>query len=376
VTRLLRWSLAWLMLVASTTAGAHPLPNSLVTIKSGTIEIDTPASDVAIAMRAADVAPDAVGRYYLRHIAVTTSAGRRVPLSVIRAQRIDTSAPDVGPYSEWHVTLAAPAMVASGGRYTLAFDAIIHQIPNHIAFVRIEDGGPAPRNIGVIRYDFASRSIQPLVIDLASARMSSGFAAMIAIGYMHVLSGLDHMLFLVALLMVIPFEAVAGRWRFMGMNARAFRRFLAISGAFTLGHSVSLAAGTFGLDVIPVRWTEALVALSIVVAAVHALRPLFPRREWIVAGGFGLIHGLAFSEVLAALDLDLGAKIGALLAFNLGVEAAQLTVVAVSVPVLAISGARFFVRPRQILLLAIALVAVLWIGQRTVGLVLPGWLTF
>lgn len=115
------------------------------------------------------------------------------------------------------------------------------------------------------------------------------------------------------------------------------------------------------------------MALSIVIAAVHALRPLFPKGEWRVAGGFGLIHGLAFSQSLAPLDLDIAAKIGALLGFNVGVELAQLAVMVISLPLLAISGARFIAGPRKIALLAIALVGLLWIGQRTAELDLPAW---
>lgn len=261
-------------LLAATAAGAHPLPNSLVTVKPGfgriAIEIHTPAPDLAIAMRAGHpgsagdgqaLEPIAVGQYYLRHVGIANGGGRRLPLSVTRARRVEATGPEVGRYSEWRVSLVAPAATTNTGVYTLAFDAIIHHIPNHIAFVRIKGVGPSrdegPRDVGVIRYDFASRTIRPLVIDLAMGSMSSGFTSMIAMGFVHVLSGADHILFLVALLMVVPFISASGRWRFQGMDAPAFRRFLAISGAFRLGHSVSLAAGTFGLDAIPVRWTEA-----------------------------------------------------------------------------------------------------------------------
>lgn len=379
-------------LLAATAAGAHPLPNSVMIVKPGfgsiAIEIHTPAPDLAIAMHARHpgsagdgraLEPFAVGQYYLRHVGIANGEGRRLPLTVTRARGVEATDPEVGRYSEWLISLVAPAATANKGVYTLTFDAIIHQIPNHIAFVRIEGVGPShdegPRDVGVIRYDFASRTIRPLVIDLAAGSMSSGFTSMFAMGFVHVLSGVDHILFLVALLMVVPFVSAGGRWQLQGMDVLAFRHFITISGAFTLGHSVSLAAGTFGLDAIPVRWTEGLVALSIVIAAVHALRPLFPKGEWLVAGGFGLIHGLAFSQSLASLDLDSAAKVGALLGFNAGVEFAQLAVMLISLPLLAISGARFIAGPRKIALLAMALVGLLWIGQRTAGLDLPGWLT-
>lgn len=379
----------WLALMTgllTATAVAHPLPNSLVTVRPGfgriTFEIHTPAPDLAIAMRAdrsgtvTDVRT--VGRYYLHHVALADGAGRSVPLRVTAAMLIDATDPDVGGYSEWRVSLASPVMSGTDSRYVLSYDAVIHQIPNHVAFVRIEAvrlGRTAgPRNVGVIRYDFATRSIEPIVIDLQTGSMTPGFAAMIATGFFHVLSGLDHILFLVALLMVVPFKPAQNRWRFVGMNGEALRRFLAISGAFTLGHSVSLAAGTFGFDAVPVQTTEVLVALSIIVAALHALRPLFPKREWMVAGGFGLIHGLAFSETLASLDLDVSAKLAALFGFNIGVEAAQLAIMIVALPVLTISGAGWLGRPRQVVLLAIAGVASLWIGQRIGMITLPAWL--
>lgn len=388
MTTVLRWRMLWLALVTgllTATAVAHPLPNSLVTVRPGfgriTFEIHTPAPDLAIAMRTdrsvTVINATTVGRYYLRHVALADGVGRPVPLKITAARLIDATDPDVGRYSEWRVFIAAPAMPGGGSQFVLSYDAVIHQIPNHVAFVRIEAGpgcAAGPRDVGVISYDFATRSIEPISMDLETGSMTSGFTAIIATGFFHVLSGLDHILFLIALLMVVPFKPAHNRWHFVGMNGEALRRFLAISGAFTLGHSVSLAAGTFGFDAVPVQLTEVLVAVSIIVAALHALRPIFPKREWMVAGGFGLIHGLAFSETLAALDLDVDAKIAALFGFNIGVEAAQLIVMIIALPALTISGAEWLARPRQLVLLTIGGLASLWILQRIGMIALPGWL--
>lgn len=366
-------------------AAGHPLPNTLITLQPGfgaiTIVIDTPADDLAIAMRAEGAgasapSPEAVGAYYLRHVALADPSGARLPLSFSEALLIEATDPDVGRYREWRVTLTAQGAAARAGRRTLSFDAVIHQIPNHFALVRVgrasaHDGA---EDVGVIRHDFATGTIAPLAVDLAAGSFSSGVASMIALGFVHVLSGLDHVLFLAALLLVAPFRAQEGRWRFEGMGRAALLRFAAISGAFTLGHSVSLAAGAYGFDAIPVRVTETAVAASILVAAIHALRPLFPRREWLVAGCFGLVHGLAFSETLTAMDLELSAKLGALLGFNIGVELAQLTVMALALPLLALSGVKALARPRQIALVAVAAVAAAWIGERAFGLPLPDWL--
>jgi hypothetical protein len=77
---------------------------------------------------------------------------------------------------------------------------------------------------------------------------------------------------------------------------------------------------------------EVLIAVSIFVSALHAVRPLFPRREAYVAGFFGLIHGLAFATTLDLLGLSTPQRLSALLGFNLGIEAMQLAVVAAVLP--------------------------------------------
>jgi hydrogenase/urease accessory protein HupE len=101
--------------------------------------------------------------------------------------------------------------------------------------------------------------------------------------------------------------------------------------AFTLGHSITLALGALGVPV-PQQAVEVLIAVSILVAAVHAVRPLFAGREALVAGGFGLVHGLAFSATLRDLDLSGARLVLSLLGFNLGIELMQLVVVALVLP--------------------------------------------
>ena len=75
-----------------------------------------------------------------------------------------------------------------------------------------------------------------------------------------------------------------------------------------------------------------LIAVSILVSAIHALRPLFPGREAGLAAFFGLIHGLAFAATLAGLGLGRWERVGGILAFNLGIETMQLVVVAAILP--------------------------------------------
>jgi hypothetical protein len=127
---------------------------------------------------------------------------------------------------------------------------------------------------------------------------------------------------------------------------------------------MALLVGAYQLLPVPRAAVEVMVAGSILLTAVHAIRPLFAGREWLVAGGFGLVHGLAFSESLANLVLAPWAWALTVLGFNLGVEGAQLLAVAAAVPLLFASRWRWFNLLRVVAMLAVAALAILWIVQR------------
>jgi len=119
---------------------------------------------------------------------------------------------------------------------------------------------------------------------------------------------------------------------------------------------------------LPTRPVEAAIALSVLVSAVHAMRPLFPGRERYVAFGFGLVHGLAFATVIAGFGAGVAARATAILGFNLGIEAVQLILVVLLLPGLTI-GARTRWYPAARLALAgfAAFAAAVWLVQRTLG---------
>ena len=102
--------------------------------------------------------------------------------------------------------------------------------------------------------------------------------------------------------------------------------------AFAIGHSLTLALAAAGVIDLPSRPVETLIAVSIAVSAVHAIRPLVARGEVLIAGGFGLVHGLAFASLIGGLGLDRGSLVTTLLGFNLGIELTQLLVVALMMP--------------------------------------------
>ncbi|WP_108445572.1 HupE/UreJ family protein [Halomonas denitrificans] len=141
----------------------------------------------------------------------------------------------------------------------------------------------------------------------------------IGLGVTHILEGIDHLLFVFALLLLI----------------RDRRRLFWAVTAFTLAHSITLVAATLGWLSLPSPPVEALIALSIVFLAYEltlppeARDPLAQRFPWIVAFAFGLIHGLGFAGALRDIGLPEGDIPLALFAFNIGVELGQLLFIGV-----------------------------------------------
>lgn len=144
------------------------------------------------------------------------------------------------------------------------------------------------------------------------------------LGIEHILEGIDHLLFVLALLLVV----------------RGGRQIILAVTSFTVAHSITLVAATLGWLTVPGPPVEALIALSIVFLAsevVHGLqgRPgLTARAPWVVAFAIGLLHGLGFAGALAEVGLPQTAIPLALFTFNLGVEIGQLMFVAVVLSVL------------------------------------------
>jgi HupE / UreJ protein len=160
----------------------------------------------------------------------------------------------------------------------------------------------------------------------------SGFGAVFGLGMRHIAEGTDHLLFLLALILPAPLLAVNGRWGGTVRTRESLLRILRVVTAFTVGHSITLALAALGRLHVPSRPIELLIAMSILVSAAHAVRPLFPGREAAIAASFGLIHGLAFATALSDLGFGGGYRLVAILGFNFGVETMQLIVVAAIMP--------------------------------------------
>ena len=197
----------------------------------------------------------------------------------------------------------------------------------------------------------------------------SGFEGAFGLGVRHIAQGTDHLLFLLTLLLPAPLLAFAGRWNQRATVARSLLQILHIVTAFTIGHSLTLMLSAFGLLRLPGRPVEVLIAVSILVSAIHALRPIFPGREAGIAAFFGLIHGLAFATALSDLGFGQWYRLVSILGFNLGIEAMQLAVVVAILPsLLLLSRTRAYAPLRIGAALFAAVASIGWIVERLLNL--------
>lgn len=183
-----------------------------------------------------------------------------------------------------------------------------------------------------------------------SKEARTGWLAFIAMGMEHILGGLDHLLFLLALL----------------APARSFWRTVQIVTGFTIAHSVTLSLAALGVVDVPSHIVEPAIAASIVWVAVENLvAPAGIGRRWLVAAIFGLVHGLGFAGGLTELGLDRDALLRALVGFNVGVELGQVVFVALVMPLFVwLSQPGRLVWLPQALSVVVALFGMGWLAER------------
>ncbi len=145
------------------------------------------------------------------------------------------------------------------------------------------------------------------------------FGRFLRLGAEHIWAGLDHVLFLVALLVVSRLGEL-----------------LQIITAFTVAHSITLALAVLEIVELPSRWVEAGIAATIVWVAYQNLRGHGGAHRWRLTFAFGLVHGFGFAGVLRELELPAASLLRSLAAFNIGVELGQVALVASLFPVIAL----------------------------------------
>lgn len=361
------------LMASAVPAAAHLTPNSQVRLSFGenlvVADVIIPQGDYAAATgnpvtndpRSLAIAT----RYLLRSVNASSPDGRAWTVTV---QSV-AFAQIAGPPDLHAILELAPPSRASPRSVDIGWRAIIREVPGHfVLFVidtdfaagklddRIELAGSLQGERTVLRIDRGRRSLW------------TGFIAAFGSGMHHIAIGYDHMLFLLVSLLPLAHLAQGGRWGAPRPVRPTLWAVIALVTAFTLGHSATLILAA-AMDLrLPAQPVEIVIALSILVSAIHASRPLFPGREAWVAGLFGLIHGLAFATLITRIGIGPTERALAIAGFNLGIEAAQLGIVAVATPVLVgLARSRQGQAARLLLAALSAGLALIWLVERSTG---------
>ena len=180
-------------------------------------------------------------------------------------------------------------------------------------------------------------------LDLSKATTWNGFISMVKMGIWHIWIGIDHIFFLVALALPAVVTRLPKResvmevftqWEGVEKFKPAFWYLVKIVTFFTIAHTITLSLAALGVISLNARIVESIIALSIALAALHNIVPIFKQKEWLIAFGFGLFHGFGFAGVLAEKGLSGEYMALTLFGFNFGVEVGQLLIILMFFPVL------------------------------------------
>ena len=265
-----------------------------------------------------------------------------------------------GGYAVLHLSGLCPAATGELGlHYRLLFD--LDQL--HRGLLRLTlDGSP---------YTTVLSPTSGLVqFGSAQASRWTQFSQYLVEGIWHIWIGFDHILFLLSLLLPAVLVLQVRRWHGVTSFGVALREVLWVVTSFTAAHSVTLSLAALGLVSLPSRLVESAIALSVVLASANNLWPVVEHRRWLVAFGFGLIHGFGFASVLSELGLPADALVLSLLGFNAGVEVGQMAIVAGFLPMaFLLRNTRFYLRGVFVLgSWFTMLVALVWLLERVFDL--------
>ena len=378
MSRRLRWFAGLLLIAASASAFAHKASDSYLWLKlegptlSGRWDIALRDLDYAIGLDADGDAQITWGEVRAQQPAITAYALSRLRVQrggsacALRSRDLLIAEHSDGGYAS--LVLAGDCPDA-GSPLELDYRLLFDLDAQHRGLLNLDDGTAGTRT-GIFAPD------RPVLRFEAASSSLGVFLQYLGEGIRHVWTGADHLLFLAGLFVPAVLRRTRGGWQPVDRLGTALRETAGIVTAFTLAHAATLSLAATGAFSPPTRLIESLVAATVLFAGLNNLVPMVHRRLYLLAGGFGLIHGAAIAGALIELGLPASGRVWALLAFNLGVETAQLVLIAVIVPITfryrAVAGFRNWVLVPSSAFVAIA--GLVWLIQRAFALPirLPG----
>jgi len=314
-------------------------------------DVDLAAVELMLESRAAasgGTAPRAADLPWLK----LTAGGRPVAFTAGAPARVDTD-------GRLHTMIPFTADLGAAESLTVEYVDFFGFDPQHKVVTSLEAGGHT--QVGLLNYEVPAWTASTVAPGPASQ-----FVKFTWEGVWHIWIGIDHILFLVALLLPSVLVFRDGRWHPVPGFRDALLNVLKVVTAFTVAHSVTLSLAALQIVTLPAKLVESVIAVSVLLAAANNIWPVVRDRAWLVAFGFGLIHGFGFANVLADLQLPTGTLAIALVSFNLGVELGQLAIVAVFFPIAFTIRDHALYQPVKLRLgsALIGVIAVGWIVQR------------
>jgi hypothetical protein len=373
MTRHLHWLLLTVLALVCTSVSAHKASDSFIYLDqsdpaAGTLRIDLALRDLALALpldsnddqqlTGAEVkaARTAITGFVAAGLEFRNDTGA----CTLRGTRWGLSQHSDGPYVAASYDIQCPGDApASAMDYDLLFDL-------------------DPQHRGLVQWTTATGESLAVLgpeeqrLDLTTGPPSNvaTFASFLYEGVVHLLIGLDHILFL--LVLILPATYIHRRQRGAAADSKGTSfgaRLWQLTGivtAFTVAHSITLALAALDIVQLPIAWVEMVIAMSILVAAVNVVWPILGSRTWRLAFGFGLIHGFGFASVLGDLTSGVSQMVTALAGFNIGVELGQLGLLILFFPLLFVLGKyRFYARagvPATILV--VSCISLYWVVER------------
>ncbi|MEO0700956.1 MAG: HupE/UreJ family protein [Pseudomonadota bacterium] len=257
--------------------------------------------------------------------------GQRYPVTFTGLDFLDTDIATFALFS-FDIPDLAPAPDAIEMSYEFLFNDVD---PGHLGFALIESNTRTGvrKNESHISLTFGpGGGVQTL--GLTADPPGKVFVDFVVHGIWHIWHGIDHLMFLAALLLAATMTRRDGHWAPTENLGRSMGVMVGLVTAFTLGHALAISLSAFGVIRFPSTWVEGAIALSIILVALANLMPGLQTRSGLALFAFGLFHGFGFVSVLPLLGADPMLKTVGLIGFTIGIELAQLAIVLVAFPVL------------------------------------------
>jgi hypothetical protein len=262
----------------------------------------------------------AVENYAFSRLSITDAAG------ACRLRPMDLMV-DYHAGSAYAVMPFAADCPAAGGELNLRYRLLFDLDPTHRGLLTIAGRGS-------VTSDVLTPDHSTVILGVVPQPITREIAQFALFGFDHILLGYDHLLFVAVLLVMAPLRRLGGsRWGPIDGLGRVVLETLKILTAFTVAHAITLTLAVLGVINLPSQLIDPAIALTIMLAALDNVWPILPRLRWNVAFLFGLIHGLAFASALGPMRLPPVRLALALGCFNIGVEAGQISLALLLIPI-------------------------------------------